>query len=227
MGRYEENFLPGCSGSVVVVQLKWSICPAGDYNCFKRKDSYPSVAFDVITGYDQQVLRVSSMHFGTQNNKQIVLTDKMMSSITNEWYRNVGWVYFGGFGIEQFDYGVYLICDGWYLQRPQLICLYKHKPVRSWEGYFSPKIESIWKDVECVFGILKKQWKILDYWICLWDISVVEKCSLAVACFTTLCCLKWNLESWMSGWGMVDLLKEIGCGWEVMRDNLRWTTIVC
>jgi hypothetical protein len=40
---------------------------------------------------------------------------------------------------------------------PQLICPYKHEPVSSRKGYFSSKIESIRKDVECVFGILKKR----------------------------------------------------------------------
>jgi hypothetical protein len=31
------------------------------------------------------------------------------------------------------------------------------------EGYFSTNVESVRKDVECVFGILKKQWRILDH----------------------------------------------------------------
>lgn len=31
------------------------------------------------------------------------------------------------------------------------------------EGYFSSNLESLRKDVKCVFGILKKRRKILDY----------------------------------------------------------------
>ncbi len=45
------------------------------------------------------------------------------------------------------------------------ICPYKHEPVSSQKGYFSAKIESVRKDVECVFGIIKKRWRILDYGI--------------------------------------------------------------
>jgi hypothetical protein len=58
MGRYKENFLPCCGGSVDVVHLKRTKCPAGDYNHCKGKEGYPSVAFEVITGYDRQIIGV-------------------------------------------------------------------------------------------------------------------------------------------------------------------------
>jgi hypothetical protein len=57
--------------------------------------------------------------------------------------------------------------------------------VSSRKGYFSSKIKSVRKDVECVFGILKKRWKILDYGIRFRDISVVEKVSI-------VCCMLHN-----------------------------------
>jgi len=52
MQAYEDNYLPGCGESVDVVNVKWSKCPAGDYNHVKGKEGYPSVAFEVITGFD-------------------------------------------------------------------------------------------------------------------------------------------------------------------------------
>ena len=55
------------------------------------------------------------MHFGTQNDQQIVRTDETLSSIKDGWYRNVGWEYYDKFGIEHVDYGVYFICDRRYL----------------------------------------------------------------------------------------------------------------
>ena len=64
---------------------------------------------------------------------------------------------------------------GGYLRWPQLICLYNHTVVSSQKGYFSSKIESIQKDVDCVFRILKKMWKILNYGTSFQDINVVEK----------------------------------------------------
>ena len=83
MGRYKENFLPYCGGSVDVVHLKTTKCPAGDYNHSKGKEGYPSVAFEVITGYERQILGVSSVRFGTQNDQQIVRTDETLSVIKN------------------------------------------------------------------------------------------------------------------------------------------------
>ncbi len=74
---------------------------------------------------------------------------------------------------------------------PELICPFKHEPESSWKGFFSTKIESIWKDVECVFGIMKKRWKILDYGIRFSDMQVVEKV------FTVCCMLHNNMLSEM------------------------------
>ena len=64
-------------------------------------------------------------------------------------------------------------------------CPYKHELVSSKKGYFLSKIVSVREDVECVFGILKKRWKILDYGICFRDINVVEKVFV-------VCCMVHN-----------------------------------
>ena len=82
--------------------------------------------------------------------------------------------------------GVYLICDGGYIRWPELICPYKHESVASQKGYFSSKPESIQKDVECVFGIVKKPWEILDYGIHFWSMLVVKK-------VFTVCCILHNV----------------------------------
>jgi hypothetical protein len=185
MQPYVENFLPGCIGSVDVVHVKWSKCPAGDYNRAKSKEGFPSVAFEVVTGYDRQILGVSEIHFGTRNDQQIVRSDDTVSLITSGWYHDLEWKYFDEYGNECVEYGVYFICDGGYLWWPELVCPYKHEPVASKKGFFSSKIESVRKDVECVFGILKKRWKILDYGIRFSNMQVVEKVFV-------VCCMLHN-----------------------------------
>ena len=50
-------------------------------------------------------------------------------------------------------------------------------------GYFSSNLESVRKDVECTFGILKKRWRILNYGLHYRDIKKCEKI------FVTCCCL--------------------------------------
>ncbi len=51
------------------------------------------------------------------------------------------------------------------------------------EGYFSSNLESVRKDVECTFGILKKRWRVLNNGLMYRDIKVCEKI------FVICCCL--------------------------------------
>lgn len=65
-----------------------------------------------------------------------------------------------------------LICDGGYLHWPTLICPFKHALASSPVRFIFTNLESILEDVECLFGIMKKRWRILDYGICFRDIKV-------------------------------------------------------
>ena len=56
-----------------------------------------------------------------------------------------------------------------------LVSPFKHSGPASQKGYFSTALESVRKDVECTFGILKKRWKALEYGIRFDDINVVER----------------------------------------------------
>ena len=89
--------------------------------------------------------------------------------------------------------GIYLIVDEGYLRLPTLICPWKHTQGWTSKIFFSSNIESVCKDVECVFGILKKWWKILEYRIWFRDIKVVEK-------VFNICCILHN--------NMLDQMKE-------------------
>ena len=54
--------------------------------------------------------------------------------------------------------------------------------VASAEGYFSSNLESMRKDVECTFGILKKRWKILGNGLLYRDIKICEKIFVMAVC---------------------------------------------
>lgn len=72
MSRYNQVHLPGCGGSIDVVHLKWSNCPAGDRNRCVGKEGYPTLAFEVVSGFDREILGVSSVQYGTRNDQHIV-----------------------------------------------------------------------------------------------------------------------------------------------------------
>ena len=54
--------------------------------------------------------------------------------------------------------------------------------VASSEGYFSSNLESMRKDVECTFGMLKKMWKILNNGLLYRNIKICENFFVAAVC---------------------------------------------
>jgi hypothetical protein len=164
MEHYEEVGLPGAVGSVDVVHVRWANCPAGDFNRSKGKESYPSLAFQCITDIDRKILGVFGPQFGSQNDKHIVKLDPNVHEIGNGWYSEIEWNYYAEDGEVCTETGVYLICDNGYLCWPSTICPYMRSESRGTrlEDLFSTNIESVRKDVECVFGILKSRWGCLD-----------------------------------------------------------------
>jgi hypothetical protein len=144
MKSYESIGLPGACGSMDVVHVKWSNCPAGDYNRAKGKEGYPTMAFQCITNYNCHFLAIYGPQFGMRNNKEIVKLDPNVKKICFGWFSKIWGQYYmetGGTGMEK---GAYLICNNSYLRWPQLTCLYTaDKPCHTEAGYFSSNIESV------------------------------------------------------------------------------------
>ena len=163
MRRYEEVGLPGAAGSLDVVHVKRANCPAGDYNRSKGKESYPSLAFECITDFDRRILGVFGPQFGCNNDKHIVKIDHNVHMLSNGWLSSVEWNYYGHDEQICSSKGVYVICDNGYISWPTTICPFMGSRMNGrLEDYFSSNIESVRKDVECVFGILKGRWASLD-----------------------------------------------------------------
>jgi hypothetical protein len=112
--------------------------------------------------------------------------DEAVSNLKKGWFKNVQWAYYDEHGFKRYAKGIYFICDGGYLRWPVLICPFKHESCSTQKGCFSSKLESVRKDVECAFGILKKRWRILEYGIRFPDINVVEK-------VFNVCCILHNM----------------------------------
>jgi len=150
--------LPGACGSMDVVHVMCSNCPAGDHNCAKGKDGYTTLGFQCITDFNRQILAVYGPQFGAVN----VKTDCNVKFVQFGWLSKSMWQYYNAIGQICWDKHMYLICECGYLCRPQSICPYSSATAALAEGYFSLNLESIRKDVECTIGIMKKRWKILN-----------------------------------------------------------------
>ena len=55
---YSAVGLPGACGSMDVVHVKRSNCPAGDHNRSKEKEGYPTLGFQCITDFNCRILAV-------------------------------------------------------------------------------------------------------------------------------------------------------------------------
>jgi hypothetical protein len=180
---YKVAGLPGCCGSMDVVPVKWSACPTGDHNRAKGKEGYPSLAFQCVTDFNRRILAVYGPQFGTRNDKEIVKDNPNVHYVRTGWYKDVLWKYYATDGRVDYDRGAYLICDNGYLRWPTSICPYSGCENSSLEGYFSTNLESVRKDVECTFGILKKRSQTLNNGLNYRDITTCERV------FNACCCL--------------------------------------
>lgn len=76
-------------------------------------------------------------------------------------------------GNEKTLSGAYLLSDNGYLKWRVLQCPVTH-PLNMEEHRFSKWLESMRKDVECFFGILKGRWRILKHAILVQDATRVD-----------------------------------------------------
>ena len=86
MKQSQECYLPGCGGSIDVVHLKWSCCPAGVFNCACGKEKFPTVAFECVSDSWHRILGVSPVQFGARNDKHIVWLNPTAAMIQDDWY---------------------------------------------------------------------------------------------------------------------------------------------
>ena len=184
---YSRVGLPGCVGSIDVVHIGWDACPANLIHLFKGKESFPSIAYEVIVNQTREIMSVTVGHPGARNDKHICRMDDALSALSTGWLANQQWWAYCDASDENkvsVEQGYYLICDGGYLRWPTLIC-----PIKVSTRYLklSKVIESTRKDVEDVFGILKKRFLFLKYWNTLRSQQVIDNAFLT-------CCILHNIQ---------------------------------
>ena len=165
LNDYSSIGLPGCIGSVDCVHIGWNRCPAYQKNIFKGSKGYPSVVFEVVSDHRRKILSISYLHPGTRNDKHIVKFDAAVSNLHD---RNLflGRQEWNVLTVESSITckGYYFICDGGYLRWPVLICPIKYGNEHGKERAWGMMVESVRKDIECTFGILKSRWLFLKNW---------------------------------------------------------------
>ena len=195
VGLFERVGHPGCVGSVDCVHIVWDKCPAGFLSACKGKEKLPTLAFEVVVSHTKKILSVSQFFAGATNDKTIARFDDAIKKVRgkDELMRNLKWNAVDRKGEKTEQMGGYFVCDGGYHAWKELICPYKNQMEGCVEAKWSKNLESVRKDVECTFGILKKRFLFLKNPIQHHFPEGIEDA------FVRCCCLHNLLHDW-DGW---------------------------
>ena len=160
MSIYIRMGLPGCVGSTDCVHVKWDRCPIELNNLCKGKEGYPTLVFSCVVDHTRRILSISPSNFGTRNDKTLVGLDSYIMAIKECLVNtDVSYEVWKSDNTLETMTGVWLLCDGGYHKWLCMMNPMKHASSRL-ERLWSEWVESVRKDVECVFGILKSRFRI-------------------------------------------------------------------
>ena len=160
VGMYSAAGADGVVGSLDCVHLPWGRCPAGLYNQCAGRYGHPTLGFEVAVSHDTRVLSCTQAAVGTISDKTVVKFDTFVSAIRAGKYRHVEFELFDRDGRPHKHRGLVLLTDGGYHMWVELQTAFgpsSCKVRRAWTA----KVNSLRKDVECTFGIMKKRFRIL------------------------------------------------------------------
>ena len=208
-GIYERLGLPGCIGSTDCVHIRWERCHASERSNHKGKEGYATLSYEVTVDHRKKIIAATSGHPGCRNDKTIVKFDGFVTAIHDEGlYSDVEFDLKKTDGSVIKEKGLYLIVDGGYHKWRCLQCPLKHTSIPK-DALWSKWVESVRKDVECVFGILKGRFRCLKLPIYLHDQNVIDDM------FFT-CCILHNMLLTEDGY---DRRWEHGVNWAGQAGN--------
>ena len=197
---YRNNLVPGAIGSIDCVHVGWDMCPTGIRSDCEGNEGYPTLAFEVVVSHTRKILACSDAFYGTWNDRTISKIDPAIKALReDDYYLTRKWTRYNHLGEAVEETGYFFICDGGYHRWECLIPPYKHQIQGTDAERWSSNMETIRKDVECTFGILKKRFMILKNKFRLHrmeDIANIFKC----------CCILHNM---LLDWDGLDNWEEI------------------
>jgi hypothetical protein len=160
MRIYQRLGLNGACGSTDVTHIPLGKCPRNWQNSCTGKSGKPTLAYSMTCSHSRKIYYCSPGFEGSKNDKTISRYDGFIDKVrTDALYTSAIWPLNTASGTVQRT-GAYIICDGGYHKWYELICGVKNtssQPITLW----SCQLESVRKDIECCFGILKMRFCIL------------------------------------------------------------------
>ena len=183
--------LNGCIGSSDGTHIGMQQCPnwaAQNHKGFKL--AIPSRNYNATVSHSHQILGTTFGHPGTFNDKTLVLYDELLRGVYegklfSEYEFTLYELDNDSCVVEVGHKGAWFIVDNGYLNWACTVPPIKN-PLSYEEIRFSEWIESIRKDIECTFGILKRRFAVLKYGIRLGHVADCDK-------VWTTCCALHNM----------------------------------
>ena len=187
----EKAGFHGCIGSMDATNVKIEMCRAFLAQVHKGfKASFTSRTYNITVNHRRRILSSTSGHPARWNDKTLVRYDQFASGIQNGEVLSDTIFYLYEYDEEQNItkkkyIGNWILADNGYLDWATTIPPIKNRSTYT-EVRWSEWAESMRKDVECTFEILKGRWCILKSGICLHGIEAADKIWLT-------CCALHNL----------------------------------
>ena len=183
---YKHAGFPGCVGAGDGVHIAYNNASYGEKGWYVGKEGYPTIAYHVICDHHRRILACSRGYPGSFNDINIANLDNALVNIHSK-------PSFTDFPFELYtgsekevatSRGAYLIVDGGYAPWRELQCPILH-PSNSEAGW-SEWLESKRKSIECLFGIIKKRFRLLM-------VPNTFKHTFTVDCIFKTCCRLHNM----------------------------------
>ena len=209
----------GCIGSVDGTHVAMERCSHWLWQSNKGfKLNMPSRTYNLTVNHRRKILSSTTGHPARWNDKTLQLFDEFLVSLQHNgsFDDNSFWLWEYETADESGNpkmiryQGAWLMCDNGYLHWPTLI-----PPSKDWrhirETRFSQWLESMRKDVECTFGIMKGRFRILKAGVRVHGVEAVDR-------IWRTCCALHNFllekdgldESWQDGALSVWETAEVG-----------------
>lgn len=158
---------------------------------YEGKESKPTVAFQVVVSHARFFMHVSKHFYGTWNDKLITINDTFPVEVwQGERFKHMRFVLINKNGVHIVYQGVWIAVDGGY-QKVACFIDPMHNRYTFPEVVFSEWLESVRKDVECAFGILKIRFRFLRGFVIYQDADIIENAFKTAAMLHNML-LKWD-----------------------------------
>ena len=158
---YERLGMNGAFGSTDVTHIPLGKCPRSYAIMCTGKSGKPTLGYSMTCSHARRIYHCSHGFAGSKNDKTISKFEALLEAVSSEpLYTEATWTCFQADGQVLNRKGVYLICDGGYHKWYHMICGLKNTASLA-HTLWSCQMESVRKDVECLYGILKMRFAIL------------------------------------------------------------------